>query len=62
ELLHDEPQRQRLARGGYQKVVAEFDRNVNIRVLADLFLHGGVREDAAERRVPGAVGNACLPR
>jgi len=62
ELLYDEPQRQRLARGGYQKVVAEFDRNVNIRVLADLFLHGGVRKDAAERRVPGAVGNACLPR
>lgn len=37
ELLGDEPQRQRLALGGYQKVAAEFDRRANIQALARLF-------------------------
>lgn len=37
ELLDDEPQRQRLAIGGRQKVAAEFDREVNVEVLAALF-------------------------
>jgi colanic acid/amylovoran biosynthesis glycosyltransferase len=38
DLLQDEPQRRRLALGGYAKVIAEFDRNRNIHALADLFL------------------------
>lgn len=38
ELLQDEPQRRRLALGGYAKVIAEFDRSTNIHALADLFL------------------------
>lgn len=37
ELLADEPQRRRLALGGYQKVVRDFDRSANIPVLAALF-------------------------
>ena len=41
ELLRDPGQRQRLARGGYEKVVAQFDRAANVRVLADLFVDAG---------------------
>jgi len=41
ELLRDPDQRQRLARGGYDKVVAQFDRAANVRALADLFLDAG---------------------
>ena len=46
ELLGDPSQRQRLALGGYRKVTAEFDRSVNIRALADLFL-GRTSDDAS---------------
>jgi glycosyltransferase involved in cell wall biosynthesis len=38
ELLRDEAQRRRLALGGYEKVVAEFDRSVNISALARLLV------------------------
>jgi glycosyltransferase involved in cell wall biosynthesis len=41
ELLRDSGQRQRLARGGYEKVVAQFDRAANVRALADLFVDAG---------------------
>jgi glycosyltransferase involved in cell wall biosynthesis len=37
ELLRDEPQRRRLALGGYQKVTNQFDRGTNIRALVHLF-------------------------
>lgn len=37
ELLGDEPQRRRLALGGYRKVAADFDRGRNIAALAALF-------------------------
>ncbi len=47
ELLADGEQRRRLALGGYAKVVAEFDRDVNIEALAALF--------RGERPVPGVV-------
>ncbi|MFQ5668016.1 MAG: glycosyltransferase family 4 protein [Candidatus Binatia bacterium] len=38
ELLRDEDQRRRLGMGGYRKVKADFNRDVNIRALAELFL------------------------
>ncbi len=47
ELLHDEPQCQRLALGGYRKVTADFDRSVNIRALAALFLERPADQAAA---------------
>jgi glycosyltransferase involved in cell wall biosynthesis len=37
ELLNDEAQRRRLALGGYQKVVTDFNRRTNIPALAALF-------------------------
>ncbi len=37
ELVADEPQRRRLALGGYEKVIAGFDRDKNIEELARLF-------------------------
>jgi colanic acid/amylovoran biosynthesis glycosyltransferase len=37
ELLDDPGQREHLALAGYQKVLAEFDRAANVRVLAELF-------------------------
>lgn len=37
ELLSDEPQRRRLALGGYHMVVQHFDRSANIPALAALF-------------------------
>ena len=43
ELLRDEAQRRRLALGGYQKVMTQFDRGTNIRALVRLFK----AEDAA---------------
>jgi glycosyltransferase involved in cell wall biosynthesis len=49
ELLRDEPQRRRLALGGYQKVVTEFDRSINIRALARLL----VGEPAGTMTPPG---------
>jgi glycosyltransferase involved in cell wall biosynthesis len=48
ELLADAPQRQRLARGGLERVRAMFDRERNIEALAALFrADGGVRTAAA---------------
>ncbi len=38
ELLSDESQRRRLGEGGQRKVVRDFDREVNIRELVELFL------------------------
>jgi glycosyltransferase involved in cell wall biosynthesis len=40
ELLADEPQRRRLAAAGVERVRREFDREVNIEALADLFRGG----------------------
>lgn len=37
ELLADPEQRRQLARGGYEKVVSDFDRRKNIRALVALF-------------------------
>lgn len=47
ELLRDGALRERLARGGYEKVVADFDREKNIEALAALF---AVRDEPAARR------------
>lgn len=57
ELLRDEPQRQRLALGGYRKVIAEFDRCTNIRALADLFLD----RPAQHARAVAPLRAAALP-
>jgi colanic acid/amylovoran biosynthesis glycosyltransferase len=58
DLLNDPRERERLARNGYHKVVAEFDREKNIPALAQLLLAGrGDREGEApvpaERRAVG---------
>lgn len=42
ELLGDEVQRQRLALGGYQKAVTEFDRATSIEALVGLFRGGEI--------------------
>lgn len=54
ELLQDEPQRNRLALGGYRKVTAEFDRSVNIRALASLFLEPPGAHASAAASEPAA--------
>jgi len=57
ELLGDEPQRRRLALGGYQKVVAAFDRSANIRELARLFVDDALGHDACSTGVlPAKTG------
>jgi len=50
ELLGDEEQCRRLARGGLQKVRAEFDRSTNVLALVDLF-----REHSTERVTSGLL-------
>lgn len=60
ELLDDNALRGRLASGGYEKVVAEFDREANIEVLAALFrgersdskAEAMVNQGATDRRDP----------
>lgn len=47
DLLADPVLRRRLATGGAARVRAEFDREVNIEVLAELF-HGGAKERPGE--------------
>jgi glycosyltransferase involved in cell wall biosynthesis len=49
ELLGDEAERRRLALGGRQKVVAEFDREKNIEALAALFRSLPAAAAAGER-------------
>lgn len=56
ELLRDAPQRQRLALGGYEKVVNEFDRGTNIQALARLFM-GERAGEAVDTSVPAAEGS-----
>jgi glycosyltransferase involved in cell wall biosynthesis len=57
ELLADEPQRRRLARGALERVTAIFDREINIEDLAALFRAGvatPARPEAAPRRSAGS--------
>ncbi len=49
DLLGNEDERLRLARGGREKVAREFDREVNIGILAALF-GGDSASNVAERR------------
>jgi glycosyltransferase involved in cell wall biosynthesis len=57
ELLADEPQRRRLALGGYQKVARDFDRSANIPALAALF--GERASAAASTESAPTVANAA---
>jgi glycosyltransferase involved in cell wall biosynthesis len=58
ELLGDEPQRRRLALGGYQKVVRDFDRSANIPALAALFGAGAPTAASAETPTVGNVAGS----
>ena len=61
ELLANEAERRRLAEGGYLKVAATFDRDVNIEVLAALF-HG--TDSGGKRRPsidPSSPANSVSP-
>jgi colanic acid/amylovoran biosynthesis glycosyltransferase len=60
ELLGDETERARLARGGREKVSAEFDREKNIEVLAEIFR--GRAGQAADGDTEGARPKRPSPR
>ncbi len=57
ELLGDEAQRRRLGLGGAEKVAAEFDREVNIETLAELFRGADpIQVSRGDTRKPAVAG------